>query len=158
MEKTSGGGALYELGVYGLDFIRYMTDKDPVLLHAVTHRERSDEVDLFTHAVYDAGGVVAVMTCSFNTDANYYVLSGERGSITSPVGISGRKVCNYLKIHLLDGDKKYDEEFPPDNPYKAEVEYFARCIMRGEEPFLGGANSLRNMELLEQLQRDSAAI
>jgi predicted dehydrogenase len=157
-ERANGGGALYDLGIYGLDFIWYMTEGVPQLLQAFTHRAHPDEVDLFTHAVYKAGPAVVTMTCAFNTDANYYILSGEKGSIASPVGISGRKMSNTLRIHLLEGDKKYEEEFPPTNPYKAELEYFARCIEQAEEPFLGGANSLRNMELLEELLKNASVI
>jgi len=158
LTKAMGGGALFDLGIYGIDFIRYVTENDPELLQAFTHRGNSNDVDLFTHAVYKVQNVVATLTCSFHTDANYYVLSGERGSITSPVGISGRKITNVLKMHLLEGDKKYEEEFPPENPYKAEMEYFARCIKSGEEPQIGATNSLRNMELLEELQTKSVEI
>lgn len=151
MQKELGGGALYDLGIYGMDFLRFITDKEPELLAAWTYRQDSNSIDEFTHAVYRIDEVVATITCSFNTDANYYVLSGERGSISSPVAISGRSLPNVLRVHLLEEENKYEEYFPPENPYAAEVEYFVRCIERGEEPFLGGDNSLRDMQLLENL-------
>jgi len=151
MVKEMGGGALYDLGIYGLDFIRFITECEPVLLQSFTQRRSKNEIDEFTHALYKVGEAVASMTCAFNTDANYYVLSGEKGTVTSPVGISGRTFPNVLRIHLLEGDKRYEEEFPSENPYKAEIEHFARCIESGEEPLIRGTDSLRNMELLEQL-------
>jgi len=150
-EKGNGGGALYDLGIYGVDFLRYINGESPVLLHALTSREDQEGIDLFTHAFYRLGDAVAALTCSFNADANYYVLSGNKGSITAPVAISGRQVPSILRIHLLEGDRKYEESFEPENPYKTEIEYFARCITDGEEPFLGIGNTRANIEMLEQI-------
>ena len=156
--KEMGGGALYDLGIYGVDFLRYITEQEPVLVHTHTRRKNAQEIDEFTHAVYRAGDVIATLTCAFTADANYYVLSGEEGSITAPVAISGRSLPNVLRIHLLKGDRKYEEQFPPENPYKAETEYFAQCIERKQEPFLNGMNSLKNLELLDRLRESSTPI
>jgi hypothetical protein len=76
----------------------------------------------------------------------------------SPVAISGRSLPNVLRIHLLTGDRKYEEHFPPENPYKAEIEYFSKCIERKEEPFLTPASSLKNMEILDQLRQSAEPI
>jgi len=35
------------------------------------------------------------------------------------------------------------------------MEYFARCITRKEQPQPSGENSLQNMRLLEEIQRES---
>jgi predicted dehydrogenase len=151
MERDEGGGALLDLGIYGVDFLRFMTGTRPTLLHSITNREEDGGIDLFTHAIFGAGDALCTLTCSFNTDANYYVVSGDKGSITSPVAISGRQLPNQLRIHLLEGDKKYEETFPPENPYKAEIEYFARRIERSEEPFLNIANTLTNLEMIGEV-------
>jgi predicted dehydrogenase len=154
--KETGGGALYDLGVYGLDFIRYVTDGEPSLLYSFTQVNGATGVDEFTHAVFEIGSVVGSVTCAFTTDANYYILSGEKGSITSPVGISGRNFPNLLRIHLLEGDEKYEEHFAAENPYKAEIEHFAGCVADGKTPMLTVQSSLRNLKLLDQLRKRSA--
>jgi predicted dehydrogenase len=153
--RNEGGGALLDLGIYAVDFLRYVTDAEPVLLQAFTAFDKPDGVDEFTHAVFTSGDVVSTVTCSFTFDANYYVLSGDKGSVTSPVAISGRSLPNLLRIHLLEGDRKYEEQFPPENPYRSEMEYFGRCLMQGTEPFPGTANSLSNLGILDGIRAAS---
>ena len=107
LEKDLGGGCLLDLGVYGTDWIRFITDTEPRLFQAYLHRREEDGLDLFAHVTYKAGDVLASMTCGDTTDANYYFLSGEKGSIYSPVALSVRQVPNVLHIHLLGSDTKY---------------------------------------------------
>lgn len=153
MERQSGGGALYDLGVYGMDFLRFISREEPLHVHSFMRKEEPDGIDWYTHAVYRLGGAVATMTCAFNADANYYVLAGERGSVTSPVAISGRTLPNVLRIHLLEGDRKYNEHFPAENPYEMELDHFADCIINGKEPCISTEESLRNIRLIEQVQK-----
>ncbi|MBI5471424.1 MAG: Gfo/Idh/MocA family oxidoreductase [Ignavibacteriae bacterium] len=157
LEKNLGGGCLRDLGVYGVDWIRFITDSEPRLLNAVLHR-RNDGLDVFAHATYDAGGVVATMIAGYSTDANYYLLSGEKGSIYSPVSLSGRVLPNVLTIHLLGHDKHYVEKFPAENAYVRELEYFAQCIKEQFRPFLDAENSLKNLQLIEQIESSADPI
>ncbi len=149
--REQGGGALYDLGVYGLDFIRWVTDGNPELVRAYMRRLGGDGIDVMTHALYTVGEVVATLTCGFDCDANYYVLAGRLGSILSPVALSGRDDSQTLTIHLHKDNQTYQEQFPPGMPYKEEVEYFASCVERHEQPLLGAENSRRNLQLLEVL-------
>lgn len=158
LDRKLGGGALYDLGIYGIDFLRFATDKEPKLLKSFMKRRKDDGIDVFTHAVYRIGNVIATLTSGYNTDANYYTLSGERGSIHSPVALSGRPDPQLLSIHLHDNNRRYEERFPAENPFKWEIEYVARCIKKNEQPFLGLENSLRNMKLLDELFKRSEAI
>lgn len=158
LEKAFGGGSLYDLGIYGADFIRFITGQTLDVLHAYVHRENPDGPDMFAHAACKAGRVFATMTCGFTADANYYMLCGDKGSIYAPVSLSGREVENFLHIHLLEGDERRVEQFPAENPYRWEAEYFARCIERHEEPFLGGANSMPNIRLIEQILQQAVPI
>lgn len=151
--REQGGGALYNLGVYGVDFIRFVSGRDPRLVHSVMRR--AGGIDVFTHALYRIGPAVAAVTIGFNCDANFYTVSGSRGAVHNPVALSGREEPQMLSVHLHDGNRRYEEHFAPDTPYKREVEYFARCIERNEEPFLGGENSLKNVKLLDELFRRS---
>jgi len=151
LDKKSGGGALYDLGIYGADFLRYVTGGKPHLLHAYIHRERRGGVDMFAHAAYKIGGVFGTSTCGFNTDANYYALTGEYGSLYVAGSLSGRSTERVIQVHLLGNDKRYEERFPPENPYVKELEYFAGCIEQGEKPFLDGENSLQNLRLIKEI-------
>jgi predicted dehydrogenase len=150
-DRERGGGALYDRGIYAADFLRFMTEGEPLLISSHMRRDKDTGVDVLVKALYEIGGVVASVTVGFLFDANCYTLAGERGSIHNPVAISGRYDPQVLGIHLHDDNRRYEEAFPADMPYKWEMEYFARCIERREEPFLGGENSRRNMLMIDKL-------
>lgn len=151
MDPKTGGGALYDLGIYGIDFMRYVTDEEPKLLHAQIHRDAPDGVDMFSHAVFTIADATATVTAAFTTDANYYAVCGEKGSIYARTALAGRSVENILQIHLLGGDESIEERFPPENPYINELEHFARCIETNERPFPDAENSLKNFRVLEEV-------
>ena len=151
MDRKTGGGALYDLGVYGVDFIRFVMDAEPQLLNAQVHRESAGGVDMFSHAVFRVGDAMATASAGFNTDANYYAICGEKGSLYARSALAGRWAENVLQMHLLGGDDLIEERFPPENPYIIELEYFARCVEGGEHPFPDGDNSVKNARLIEEV-------
>jgi D-xylose 1-dehydrogenase (NADP+, D-xylono-1,5-lactone-forming) len=151
MQRGLGGGSLYDLGIYGLDFVRFITECEPRLLSAHLHRETRDGPDVFMQASIEAGDIFAVVTSGYQADANYYHVCGESGSVYAPVSLSGRTRGGVLYIHLLEGDRRHEERFPAENPYKLEMEYFARCIEKGERPLPGGENSLGNIRIVEEI-------
>ena len=150
-DRNLGGGALYDLGIYGIDFIRDILGKEPKLLHATVRREAQNGIDLFTHAVFQSENVIATLTCSFDMDGNYLSVSGRDGMLYSPLGTSGKQIPRVLHFHFIDGEKETTEHFPSEDGYNAEVDYFAQCIERKEEPIPGMDNSLANMKILEEI-------
>ena len=90
--------------------------------------------------------------CGFDTDANYYVVSGERGSFHVPSSLAGRRAPNVLHAHYVDGDRRTEEHFAAENPYVAELEHFAACVRTGAAPVTGFDNALRNLEWLDRVR------
>jgi len=153
LKRETGGGALYDLGVYGVDFFRFVAGREPRLNEAYVRRDSPDGVDTFSHVICTIGDICAAMTCGFTSDANYYVVSGELGSIYVPGSLSGRYVENLLQVHLHEGDNRYEECFAPENPYVNELEYFARCVESGQVPTPGFGDSLGNLKFIEAIFR-----
>jgi len=156
LDAKAGGGALNDLGVYGADFLRFLGLPSPAVVHASIQREETGGVDMFSHAVLRAGGTLMSLTCGFTCDANYYVLGGDKGSVYVPGSLSGRMVPNVAYTHFLDNDRRVEELFQPENPYVAELEYFAGCILRGVSPEADGEGSLANVRILEQIKASAA--
>ena len=151
LDKSAGGGALYDLGIYGVEFLRFITGGSPSLLSAYTSYADAGGVDLFTHASFQIGEVFGAITCGYTSDANYYSISGELGSLVVPGSVSGQYAEKVIQVHLHEGDARYEERFPPVNPYTMEMEYFSECIEGGRTPIMDGENSLRDLELLEEI-------
>jgi predicted dehydrogenase len=93
------------------------------------------------------------MGCGFSGDANYYSIAGTGGSILSPMAVAGRMTERELHIHIFAGDEKRVERFRPENPYAAELDYFAECVQNGTRPFPGLENSLENIAMIEEVFR-----
>ncbi|MFH1941045.1 MAG: Gfo/Idh/MocA family oxidoreductase [bacterium] len=149
--KSLGGGALFDLGIYGISLSRYMTDQEPTVIHSLAHRDHPDAIDKFSMATLQLGDVVAHITSSFFTHAYYYTLSGDKGIIHVPTGTTGKMFENKLILKMQGESEEHVETFKPVNGYKAEAEYFARCIERGEEPLLNGDESRKNLKVVEKI-------
>lgn len=158
LDKSAGGGALYDLGIYGVEFLRFITEGTPSLVSAYTAYAGPDGLDVFTHAACQVNDVFGAITCGYTSDANYYVVSGELGSLVVPGSVSGQFVEKAIQVHLHEADKRYEERFAPMNPYRLEMEYFADCIEKGTRPFLDGENSLWDLEFLEEIFRRSVRL
>lgn len=153
LDPAHGGGALNDLGVYGVDFLRYLGMPVPVVVHATIERLGPGGVDTFSHVVLRSGKALVALTAGFTCDANSYALGGEKGSVHVPGSLSGRVVPNGLTMHLFDNDQRTEEVFPAENPYVAEMEHFAQCIDKGTAPESGGEGSLSNIRVLEEIRR-----
>ena len=152
LDPALGGGALNDLGIYGVDFITLVTGAEARLLEAHVWNDPETGIDILTHATLQAGDTLATMTCGFTTDANYYTVSGELGSIHVPGSVSGRMVENTMYVHTLEGDRRTEERFAAENPYRAELEHFAHCVQLRLQPETGLGNSFRNVRLLEEIR------
>jgi predicted dehydrogenase len=153
LDPAAGGGALNDLGIYGVDFLRFLGLPEPEVVHAHVTRDQADGVDMFAHVTLTAGSTLMALTSGFTCDANYYALAGERGSAFVPGSLSGRMVANTLTTHFFAKDTRQVENFPVENPYAAEVEHFAQCILHGTAPDPGGEGSLANIRVLEAIRQ-----
>jgi predicted dehydrogenase len=157
LDPAAGGGCLLDLGVYGIDFARQLLGEPLELLHAYLHRADPGGVEVAAHALLRAGSSRAehatfALRCGFDTDANYYVVSGELGSFHVPSSVAGRRVDNVLHAHFLDGDRRTEERFAAENPYVAELEHFAQCVRDRTAPLTGLDNACRNLEWLDRIR------
>lgn len=150
-DKRVGGGALYDLGVYGINLSRFITNKEPEVLESLICRETPDSMDELTCVTLRLGDVVSRVTCSYTTFAYFYTLSGDKGLIHVPTGTTGKMIENKI-IFTPQGDYKEDIEiFKPTNGYRAEAEYFAECIEKGETPILNSEDSIRQLRVIEEI-------
>jgi len=152
LDPQRGGGALYDLGVYGADFLQFLTSAPVNILDSYIQKNKSNGVDVFSHTFCTAGGMFATIMCGFTLDANHYSIGGELGSIYVPGSLSGRQVANKLFMHLLVDDERKEEIFVPENPYTKELEYFADCITEKRILIPGFIESRNVMKFVEDVR------
>lgn len=83
MQKSMGGGAMYDMGVYPLNGARYATGEEPVAVtsrHEITHPQIFTEVDSTTHFTLEfPSGAVADCMTSFVKPGNKLEVNCEKG-------------------------------------------------------------------------------
>ncbi len=142
LDRSRGGGALWDVGCYGVNMARLFTGEEPSRINSFA-RFGSTGVDLSLAANLEfPSGVLAAIDCSFEQPFRcHYELSGTRGLIDVPLAYLPAAGSKPLAAFAqVESDKNADSrpqgsrylEFEPDDQYAAMVDHFARCVAAGK--------------------------
>ena len=153
--RKSGGGALADMGVYGVNGARYLLNEEPVEVRAWAHTDRRDprfrEVeDLISWQFRFPSGAIAQGSTSFNCSATMaFEVICERGRLKADPGAFYGG--NRLTVHGMPGEGE---------PKIVEIDQFAREmdwmaeVVRGKAPLVTpGEEGLQDMRLMEAILR-----
>jgi predicted dehydrogenase len=166
LDPSRGGGALWDVGCYGVSTARLFAAAEPEKLQAFAHFGDTG-VDLSLSALLEfPGGPVATIDCSFEQPFRCdYELVGTRGVIEVPDAYlppaKAKPTAVLRTIGSISnlgtaGDEVRTLEFEPVNPYAAMVDAFARSVSAGrlEDPAEDGLNQMIVLDqLLESAKR-----
>lgn len=165
--KTGGGGALIDMATHLYDLLEYFAGparRVACLANTLVQDYKSD--DASTTLLEFAAGAHATVDCFYcipdEASKTRLEVYGSKGAVFSE-GTIGQSSEGRLEGILGTGDSGYDaaqtkdvarqfEPIPFDvvNPYTAECEYFAECILAGRAPAINdGANAVHIMNLAE---------
>jgi xylose dehydrogenase (NAD/NADP) len=160
LDPARGGGALWDVGCYGVSTARLFAGAEPRKSQAVAHLGDTG-VDLSLSALLEfPGGLSATIDCSFEQPFRCaYELVGTRGVIEVPDAYlpptNGKPTALLRAIGSVSslgtaGDEVRTLDFEPVNQYAAMVDAFARSVSAGklEAPAEDGLNQ---MIVLDQL-------
>jgi D-xylose 1-dehydrogenase (NADP+, D-xylono-1,5-lactone-forming) len=150
-----GGGALFDVGVYAIDAVRWLVGSDPLSVSGEIVVGRHG-VDLSAAASLSfPNDILASVTCSFvaNGGGSYEVV-GSEGKITVPYAFA-LPPNTQPKVIWPGGE----EEFPRDiNQYALMLEAFSRAILDDTPapiPDNSGTGNIAIIEALRHPQMDS---
>ena len=165
MQRAAGGGALMDLGCYGLSLSRLVAGigtghrfADPVSVKATARIGERSGVDEWGVGIFEFdGGMIASVTCGNQVDIPSIArLWGSEGSITvtSPwqPEIGGRRP----ELLIERGGSVESRVVASDRPlYALEVDAFAEYVRTGSAPFpmMDIEDSLHNMRVLDRWRR-----
>ncbi|MFF2446634.1 Gfo/Idh/MocA family protein [Neobacillus sp. NPDC058068] len=151
LNPNLGGGALYDIGCYCINSIRYILGTEPLNM-AILGDMNPDGVDTSAAAVMlFPGNVYTAFMCSFDATLKHeYEIIGTKGTIRVPYAY--RPDLNagngMVQIYL---DNEYKEFIINGDQYLLEVEHFADCIINNREPSYTGEDSLANLKVIDSL-------
>jgi D-xylose 1-dehydrogenase (NADP+, D-xylono-1,5-lactone-forming) len=160
LDPSRGGGALWDVGCYGLNAARLFTGEEPTRFRTLTRKGPSG-VDLSLTAILEfPSGVLAQIDCSFEQPFRCSLeLSGTLGMIEIPLAyLPPANSKPTARVTKIDGGANADSrpqestvmEFELANQYAAMVDLFASSVFAGKlvEP---GEDGLAQMIALERI-------
>ena len=167
-QPTLGGGSLYDVGCYPLNFTGMVVDELARIQASVTGKAVSSAapgplpesisvqcvkeggVDvLFSALLKYPSGLIASINSGFNAQKQIESqIVGTKGVLQVPNTFL-EEACN-LTI-TVDGRVTQTIEVANSDRYRLEVEDFANAIMEKRAPHFSLAETLRNMELMDRL-------
>lgn len=147
MKPELGGGSIYDVGCYPLNFAGMIMKEKPVSLSAEFVKQ--DGVDImFTGILQYERGALAVINSGFNAyDRNYSEIIGNQGIIEVPdtfLGTAG-------KISITTKEGRREVEVEESNRYQLEIEDFADAISNDRDVYINLDDSIRDMEIMDEL-------
>ena len=149
MHREMGGGALYDLGVYSINAIRYASGEEPVrVISARQYAERPDlfrDVDEITEFELEMGsGVRGFGRASRADSKNFLEVQAARGSyrlapMQSYTGVSG-STSDGVKLNI-----------EIDNQQAKQMDDDAQAILTGSAPTTPGEEGLRDIRVVNAI-------
>ena len=157
LRQETGGGTLYDIGIYCISAARAVFRSEPIEVFAFaasTGEKRFREVDEMTTAVLRYPDErLATFTVSFGAaDVSAYSVVGTSASLRVEPAY---EYAGALKHHLTRDEKTRTTSFRKRDQFAAELDYFSRCIRRGKMPEPSGAEGLADVQIIEALLRSA---
>lgn len=155
-----GGGALLDMGCYGVSASRMIFEDEPVAASAWWRMDESMGVDVAAAGVLEfPQGRVAMVSCSFEGNGNgFYTIIGRKGTIEAPraliLGAGNRDPRALIVVVDADG-RRHEELLQPFNQYCGMVEAFATVLLDDKPVPLPLSDAIANARALDAFARSA---
>lgn len=147
--KSTGGGALLDIGCYAINTARYIMGRAPDRALGLINEHPDFHTDMLTSAMLDFGDARALFTTGTATFPQQEVkVFGTEGSVTITIPFNDISEIPG-KIIFENNEAKREIEVPPVNQYRLMFEDFAKTIQENKKPLVTLADSLENMKTID---------
>jgi glucose-fructose oxidoreductase len=157
VRRETGGGTLWDIGIYCINAARYLFREEPEEVFAYTSNngeKRFREVEEMTSAVLRfPKGRLASFTCSFGaSDTAGYQVVGTKGDVR--VDPAYEYAMALKSVVTVDG-KKRTREYAKKDQFAPELLHFSDCVRTGRDPQPGGREGLADVRIIHALYRSA---
>lgn len=145
-----GGGALMDIGCYGISLARFIYGAEP--LRVLGHQQfMGYEVDTITNALMEFDGGTASFSCSTKTEGGQWVLiSGEQGCIKLLIPFNP-VADQAVQIIVRQNGCEKTVEIEPANHYRNMADQFCLAIQNNTPVPTPLSDALANMQVLDAI-------
>lgn len=158
VRRDSGGGTVYDIGIYCLNAARYLFQAEPSEVLGATATapgdRRFEEVEEMASAILRfPEDRLATFTCSFGShDMDQLDLVGSKGTLHMEPAY---EYAGTLEWDLQIGDKKEKKTFKAGDQFAGELIYFSDCIRQGREPEPSGEEGLADVRIINAIYQSA---
>jgi len=151
--KKKGGGALLDVGCYGVSVARWMMGENPESVQAAAHFN-SEGVDIHSAGVlqFRNKGLATFEASFISALQQTFSIVGETGSFELPHNsfIPWEKDATYVYRGRNEEIGK-EEIIPGADEYRLMIEHFSDVLIHGISPLVDIDDSIQNMRVLDAL-------
>jgi predicted dehydrogenase len=153
----AGGGALFDIGSYGVNLSRWLFGEEPIDVAASLVRDPALGIDVLTSAILTFRDGIASFTCSTRAEDDQRVhIYGTEGriSIGIPFNIPPDRPTEVFVSAGGDPPVTPNTEvltFATADPYTVEAERFATAVLDGLPTPLPPADAVANLRVIERI-------
>jgi glucose-fructose oxidoreductase len=158
LRAETGGGPLWDLGVYCINAARYLFQSEPVEVYGATARRddepRFEEVEEMASGILRFPGErLASFTCAFGAaDVSTYRVVGTKGELQLDPAY---EYAEGLRHVLTVRGRRRTRSFPKRDQFAPELQYFSNCVQRGIDPEPSGREGLADVRIIRALYRSA---
>ena len=159
----TGGGALMDIGCYGIVSGRFLFEAEPSRVVSLIERDPAFRTDRLTSVIADFGGGRQLsFTVSTQIAPHQRVtITGTRGRIELPIPFNAPQM-EATRILIDDGSQlgggsTREEIIPPVDQYAEQADAFARAVLGETELPYGIPDAVANMRIIDAVFRSETS-
>ena len=150
-QADKGGGALMDIGCYGVSLSRFLFEQEPVRVLASMQIDPSFGTDILTSAILDFGRGTASLTCATQLRRHQAVtILGEEGHIGIRIPFNAPP-DEPVEIIVKTARGVKSRRFGPVDQYTLQANAFARVVIQGTAKPMPLDDAVRNMRVIDAL-------
>jgi predicted dehydrogenase len=151
--RETGGGVLWDIGIYCINAARALFRDEPVEVQATTAGRLGDIEESASAVLHFPGERLAAFTCSFGTPkVSEYRLAGTKGDLAVEPAY---EYALALRHRLTLNGETRERRFARRDQFAPELLYFSDCILQNRQPEPGADEGLADVRVIRALYRSA---
>jgi glucose-fructose oxidoreductase len=156
-EKT-GGGTLWDIGIYCINAARYLFRAEPTevsaMLASKDEKRFAEREEMSAATLRFPDERLAQLTCSFGgAKMNSFRVIGTKGDLRVEPAFD---YVGELKHHLTVNGKTRERAYKSRDQFAAELVYFSDCVIHDRQPEPSGLEGLIDVRIIAALYQSAA--
>lgn len=150
MDRSLGGGSLYDIGCYCIHIIRYITESEPIKCYSISKIHEHFNVDMSVVGMMELeNGLPAYFDCAMDMPSRHmYEVVGTKGTIkVNKAFITQDDGQGEIIVQNHRGQNR--QEIINGDSYANGIEHYSNCIINNTIPIHSTEDTIKNMRAID---------